>query len=64
MFKFIQQYAEKIENIALYPMISLLVFFIFFIVLLYMVVRMDKASVNILSNLPFNTNEETTNQTI
>lgn len=64
MFKFIQQYAEKIENIALYPMISLLVFFIFFIVLLYMVVRMDKTSVNVLSNLPFNTNEETTNQTI
>ena len=64
MFKFIQQYAEKIEDIALYPMISLLVFFIFFIVLLYMVVRMDKTSVNVLSNLPFNTNEETTNQTI
>ena len=64
MFKFIQQYAEKIEDIALYPMISLLVFFIFFIVLLYMVVRMDKTSVKVLSNLPFNTNEETTNQTI
>ncbi len=64
MFKFIQQYADKIENIAVYPMISLLVFFIFFIVLLYMVLRMDKTSVSVLSNLPFNTNEEPANQTI
>jgi cbb3-type cytochrome oxidase subunit 3 len=61
MFKFIQQYAEKMENIAVYPIISLLVFFIFFIVLLYLVIRMDKKSVQLLSNLPFN--EEPTNQT-
>ena len=61
MFKFIRQYAEKMENIAVYPIISLLVFFIFFIVLLYLVIRMDKKSVQLLSNLPFN--EEPTNQT-
>jgi type II secretory pathway component PulF len=64
MFKFIQQYAEKIENIAVYPMISLMVFFIFFIVLLLLVIRMDKKAVQLLSNLPFNSNEESTNQTI
>ncbi len=63
MFKFIQQYAEKIDNIEMYPMISLLVFFIFFVVLLYLVIRMDKSSVQQLSNLPFTTNEEPTNQT-
>ena len=63
MFKFIQQYAEKIDNIEMYPMISLLVFFVFFVVLLYLVIRMDKSSVQQLSNLPFTTNEEPTNQT-
>ena len=61
MFKFIQKYTETMENIAVYPMISLLVFFIFFIVLLYLVIRMDKKSVQLLSNIPFDTEEETTN---
>ncbi|RYF86111.1 MAG: CcoQ/FixQ family Cbb3-type cytochrome c oxidase assembly chaperone [Chitinophagaceae bacterium] len=63
MFKFIQQYAEKVDNIEVYPMISLLVFFIFFVVLLYMVITMDKKSVQTLSNLPFQSTEEPTNQT-
>ena len=64
MFKFIQKYTETMENIAVYPMISLLVFFIFFIVLLYLVIRMDKKSVQLLSNIPFETKEETNNQSI
>lgn len=64
MFKFIQKYTETMENIAVYPMISLLVFFIFFIVLLYLVIRMDKKSVQLLSNIPFETEEETNNQSI
>lgn len=64
MFKFIQKYTETMENIAVYPMISLLVFFIFFIVLLYLVIRMDKKSVQTLSNIPFETEEETNNQSI
>ena len=64
MFKFIQKYTETMENIAVYPMISLLVFFIFFIVLLYLVIRMDKKSVQLLSNIPFEREEETNNQSI
>ncbi len=63
MLKFIQQYAEKIENIEVYPIFSLLVFFIFFMVLLYLVIRMDKKSVQQLSNLPFSTTEEPSQQT-
>ena len=64
MFKFIQKYTETMENIAVYPMISLLVFFIFFNVLLYLVIQMDKKSVQLLSNIPFETEEETNNQPI
>ena len=59
MFKFIKQYAETINNVHIYPMISLLIFFIFFITLLYLVVKMGKERVSELSNLPFESEELT-----
>ena len=64
MFKFIQKYMETMEHIAVYPMISLLVFFIFFIVLLYLVFKMDKKSVQLLSNIPFDDQQNSNNQSI
>ena len=64
MYKFIQKYMETMEHIAVYPMISLLVFFIFFIVLLYLVIKMDKKSVQFLSNIPFDKEEASNNQSI
>ena len=64
MFKFIQQYADKIENIEVYPMISMLIFFIFFIGLLYLVIKMDKKTVQLLSNIPLDTSDEPNNQSI
>ncbi|MBL7703611.1 MAG: CcoQ/FixQ family Cbb3-type cytochrome c oxidase assembly chaperone [Ferruginibacter sp.] len=63
MFKFIKQYAETINNVDIYPMISLLIFFSFFIVLLVFVKKMKKERVDVLSNLPLE-NEELTNSTI
>jgi len=60
MFKFIQQYAEKIENGQVYPMISLVIFFLFFVALLYYVKKMDKASIKTLSNIPLDENDEKT----
>lgn len=57
MFKFIKQYAEKMEHANIYPMISLIIFFIFFVALLYYVKKMDKSYINVLSNIPL---EETT----
>jgi hypothetical protein len=60
MFKFIQQYAEKMEHANVYPIISLLIFFLFFVVLLYYVKKMDKASIQTLSNIPFDESDETT----
>ncbi len=62
MFKFIKQYAETMHNIDVYPLFSLLVFFIFFLVLLWMVKSMDRKQVEHLSNIPFD-KEQQSNQT-
>ncbi|MDO9375178.1 MAG: CcoQ/FixQ family Cbb3-type cytochrome c oxidase assembly chaperone [Bacteroidota bacterium] len=52
MFKFIKQYAEKMDHAQIYPLISLLIFFGFFVVLLYFVKKMDKTTVQDLSGIP------------
>ena len=62
MFKFIKQYTETMDHATIYPMISLFIFFLFFVVLLVFVKKMDKQSVTELSNIPFDT-DETTNST-
>ncbi len=53
MFKFIKQYAETIDNVNVYPLFSLFIFLVFFVVLLYLVIKMDKKRVDELSNIPF-----------
>jgi cytochrome c oxidase cbb3-type subunit IV len=63
MFKFIKQYAEQIDNAQIYPMISLLIFFLFFVVLLVFVKRMGKERSKELSNIPFD-KEELSNSTL
>ncbi|WP_462222806.1 CcoQ/FixQ family Cbb3-type cytochrome c oxidase assembly chaperone [Ferruginibacter sp.] len=62
MYKFIKQYAETMNNANIYPMISLFIFLIFFIVLLVLVKKMAKETVTQLSNLPFD-EEEINNST-
>lgn len=64
MFKFIKKYAETMDNISIYPLISLMIFFIFFIALLVYVKKMDKKSVKILANIPLDVNEEQLTQPI
>ncbi len=63
MFKFIKQYAETIKGVDVYPVISLFIFFTFFVVLLVLVKKMAKDRVEALSNLPLE-NEELTNSTL
>ncbi len=63
MFKFIKQYAETITNANIYPMISLFIFLIFFVVLLVFVKKMKKENVTELSNIPFE-KDELTNSTL
>ncbi|MEO5892526.1 MAG: CcoQ/FixQ family Cbb3-type cytochrome c oxidase assembly chaperone [Ferruginibacter sp.] len=59
MYKFISQYAEKMDRATIYPMISLFIFFLFFVVLLVLVKRMDKQRVIELSNIPLDSDEQT-----
>lgn len=61
MFKFIKKYAESIDNISIYPIISLLIFFVFFITLLYIVKKMDKTRVAELSNIPLDGSDQLVN---
>ena len=60
MYKFIKQYAEKMDHATIYPMISLFIFFLFFVVLLVLVKKMDKQRVIELSNIPLDKDETTT----
>ena len=52
MFKFIKQYAETIQDIKIYPIISLFIFVLFFIAVLWYVKKMDNRNVDVLKNLP------------
>ncbi|MDE3183331.1 MAG: CcoQ/FixQ family Cbb3-type cytochrome c oxidase assembly chaperone [Bacteroidota bacterium] len=60
MYKFIQDVTENIEGAEIYPMISLIIFFLFFVVLLWFVLKMSKERVDILSNIPLDETEEPT----
>lgn len=49
MFK---HYFEKIDGINIYPIISLLIFFIFFVLLFVWVLKADKKYINKMKDLP------------
>ena len=49
MFK---HYFEQIQNVAIWPIISLAIFFIFFLVLLIWVIKTDKNHILKMSKLP------------
>jgi cytochrome c oxidase cbb3-type subunit 4 len=46
------QYLQQIEGIASYPLISLFIFIPFFIIVLFIVLRMKKEHTDYMSNLP------------
>lgn len=55
MFKYIY---ELIENVEIYPIISLLIFFIFFVALLVYVFFVDKGYINKMKNIPLDEEEQ------
>ncbi|HET8804116.1 MAG TPA: CcoQ/FixQ family Cbb3-type cytochrome c oxidase assembly chaperone [Aequorivita sp.] len=59
MLKFVKGNLENIDNVQIYPMISLLIFFVFFVVLFYWVITAKKEHIAEVSNIPL---EEDTNQ--
>ena len=58
MLRFIKHNLTSIDGVSIYPIISLLIFFLFFAFMLTYVIRMKKKDVNELSNIPFETNTE------
>ncbi|MET6991291.1 CcoQ/FixQ family Cbb3-type cytochrome c oxidase assembly chaperone [Sediminicola arcticus] len=60
MLKFVKNYMETIDGVATYPMISLLIFFIFFAILFWWVLTASKEHITEVSRIPLE--EEDTNQ--
>ncbi|NNE02012.1 MAG: CcoQ/FixQ family Cbb3-type cytochrome c oxidase assembly chaperone [Eudoraea sp.] len=56
MLKFVKNHMESIEGIATYPMISLLIFFIFFSLLFWWVFTASKEHIKEVSEIPFEDN--------
>lgn len=55
MFK---HYFEGVENIEVGPIISLVIFFVFFLVLLYWVFKVDKGFIKKMEDMPLNDGSE------
>ncbi|SEQ56563.1 hypothetical protein SAMN05421824_1992 [Hyunsoonleella jejuensis] len=60
MLKFVKNHMESIAGIEIYPIISLLIFFIFFVALFWWVVTAKKDYIKTVSNIPLdNQNNDT-----
>ncbi|MFK7834459.1 MAG: CcoQ/FixQ family Cbb3-type cytochrome c oxidase assembly chaperone [Winogradskyella sp.] len=60
MFKFVKGHLETITGIEIYPMISLLIFFAFFVVLFYWVFTAKKDYIATVSNIPLENQNDNT----
>jgi cbb3-type cytochrome oxidase subunit 3 len=52
MLKFIKHHLDTIAGVEIYPIISLVLFFIVFITMLIIVLKLPKKSIDEVSNLP------------
>jgi hypothetical protein len=52
MLKFIKHHMDTIEGIEIYPIISLLIFFSFFVTLFLWVIKSKKSYIDKVSHLP------------
>lgn len=59
MLKFIKHHMASITGIEIYPMISFLLFFTFFVVMLVWVLKSDKKYISQMENLPLDDALET-----
>jgi hypothetical protein len=60
MLKFVKNHMDSIAGIEIYPIISLLIFFLFFVVLFYWVITAKKDYITTVSNLPLDDNDNDT----
>ncbi|MBW2962075.1 CcoQ/FixQ family Cbb3-type cytochrome c oxidase assembly chaperone [Mesonia aestuariivivens] len=58
MLKFIKGHMETIAGIEIYPIISLLIFFLFFVALFWWVFTAKKDYINEVSSLPLETDKD------
>ena len=52
MLRFVKNHLESITGIEIYPLISLFIFFVFFVVLFWWVITAKKEYIKTVSNLP------------
>ncbi|MEB8327887.1 CcoQ/FixQ family Cbb3-type cytochrome c oxidase assembly chaperone [Flavobacteriaceae bacterium KMM 6897] len=64
MLKFAKNYMETIDGVATYPMISLLIFFVFFTILFWWVFTASKEHITEVSKIPFEEDTNQNNQTL
>ncbi|GGD47280.1 MULTISPECIES: CcoQ/FixQ family Cbb3-type cytochrome c oxidase assembly chaperone [Muriicola] len=57
MLKFVKNHMESIDGIATYPMISLLIFFVFFALLFWWVFTASKEHIKEVSEIPLDDNQ-------
>lgn len=62
MLKFVKSHLSSIGHIEIYPIISFLIFFLFFCVMLLWVIKSDKKFIKKMQNLPLEDNHEPTNE--
>jgi len=62
MLKYVKGTLENIDGIEIYPMISLLIFFIFFTVLFWWVATAKKTHIEDVSNIPLADDTVNSNQ--
>ena len=58
MLKFIKHHIESIAGIEIYPLISLGIFFIFFVGLIAYVLSMSKKQVSLMESMPLDKENE------
>ena len=62
MLKFIKHHLDTIDGIALYPVLSFVIFFLFFLAMLWWVLTVRRSHIEHMSALPIS-NEGVTNGT-
>jgi cytochrome c oxidase cbb3-type subunit 4 len=50
--KIVSQYLESIAGIEIFPVVSFIIFFLFFLVVTWYVIRLDKNYIEEMANLP------------
>jgi len=58
MLRFIKHNLTSIDGVEIFPILSLLIFVLFFLFVITYVVRMKKSRINELSNIPLEDDEE------